>query len=187
MCVPKVNKLLVANKCSEFALSERIAVTEPVFQTGWPDWANFSPIGQLFILGCEIWKLQKKTKFSGFFFHGTFCVLILTKMNLYRLCFGSIYHKPIWSPCLQTSSEKFFSFGHKIGLAESFFSSCGYSFIHSKPLSATQSPFSENSTMKTINYSDQGCQMVYFQTKIPTLSKFWRALQWKMLVYFIYI
>jgi hypothetical protein len=27
----------------------------------------------------------------------------------------------------------------------------------------------------------QGCQMVYFQTKNP---KFWRVLQWKILVYF---
>jgi hypothetical protein len=29
----------------------------------------------------------------------------------------------------------------------------------------------------------QGCQMVYFQTKNPNLGKFWRVLQWKMLVY----
>jgi hypothetical protein len=28
----------------------------------------------------------------------------------------------------------------------------------------------------------QGCQMVYFQTKNPTLGKFWRALDWKMLI-----
>jgi hypothetical protein len=27
--------------------------------------------------------------------------------------------------------------------------------------------------------------MVYFQTKSPNLGKFWRALEWKMLVYFI--
>jgi hypothetical protein len=33
--------------------------------------------------------------------------------------------------------------------------------------------------------SAQGCQMVYFQTKDPNLGKFWRALQWKMLVYFM--
>jgi hypothetical protein len=31
----------------------------------------------------------------------------------------------------------------------------------------------------------QGCQMVYFQTKSPNLGKFWRVLQWKMLVYFM--
>jgi hypothetical protein len=30
---------------------------------------------------------------------------------------------------------------------------------------------------------DQGCQMVYFQTKNPKLGKFWRVLQWKMLAY----
>jgi hypothetical protein len=35
--------------------------------------------------------------------------------------------------------------------------------------------------------SKQGCQMVYFQTKNPTLGKFWRALDWKMLIYFMVI
>jgi hypothetical protein len=29
--------------------------------------------------------------------------------------------------------------------------------------------------------------MVYFQTQNPNLGKFWRVLQWKMLVYFIAI
>jgi hypothetical protein len=33
----------------------------------------------------------------------------------------------------------------------------------------------------------QGCQMVYFQTKNPNLAKYWRALEWKMLVYFMTI
>jgi hypothetical protein len=33
----------------------------------------------------------------------------------------------------------------------------------------------------------QGCQMVYFQTKNSTLGKFWRVLQWTMLVYFMAI
>jgi hypothetical protein len=27
--------------------------------------------------------------------------------------------------------------------------------------------------------------MVYFQTKNPNLGKFWRALEWKLLVYFV--
>jgi hypothetical protein len=31
----------------------------------------------------------------------------------------------------------------------------------------------------------QGCPMVCFQTKNPNLGKFWRVLQWKMLVYFM--
>jgi hypothetical protein len=31
----------------------------------------------------------------------------------------------------------------------------------------------------------QGCQMVCFQTKNPNLGKFWRALEWKMLEYFM--
>jgi hypothetical protein len=32
---------------------------------------------------------------------------------------------------------------------------------------------------------DQGCQMVCFQTKNANLDKFWRVLQWNMLVYFM--
>jgi hypothetical protein len=32
---------------------------------------------------------------------------------------------------------------------------------------------------------NQGCQVVYFQTKIPNSGKFWRALECKMLVYFM--
>jgi hypothetical protein len=36
-------------------------------------------------------------------------------------------------------------------------------------------------------YPDQGCQMVYFETKNPTLGKFWRALDGKMLQYLIAI
>jgi hypothetical protein len=33
--------------------------------------------------------------------------------------------------------------------------------------------------------AEQGCQMVCFQTKNRNLGKFWRVLQWKMLVYFM--
>jgi hypothetical protein len=33
----------------------------------------------------------------------------------------------------------------------------------------------------------QGCQMVYFKTKNPYLGKFWKALDWKLLVYYILI
>jgi hypothetical protein len=36
-------------------------------------------------------------------------------------------------------------------------------------------------------YWDQGCQMVYFRTENTNLGKFWRALGWKMLVYFMAI
>jgi hypothetical protein len=32
----------------------------------------------------------------------------------------------------------------------------------------------------------QGCQMACFQTKNSSLGKFWRDLQWKILVYFMY-
>jgi hypothetical protein len=36
-------------------------------------------------------------------------------------------------------------------------------------------------------FVDQGCQMAYFQTKIPFLGTFLRVLQWKVLVYFMAI
>jgi hypothetical protein len=32
---------------------------------------------------------------------------------------------------------------------------------------------------------NKSCQIVCFQTKNPNLGKFWRVLQWKMLVYFM--
>jgi hypothetical protein len=34
---------------------------------------------------------------------------------------------------------------------------------------------------------EQGCQMVYYQTKNPNLTNFWRALDWKLLLYFMAI
>jgi hypothetical protein len=34
---------------------------------------------------------------------------------------------------------------------------------------------------------NQGCQMVCFQTKNPNFGKIWRALEWKMLLYFMTI
>jgi hypothetical protein len=34
---------------------------------------------------------------------------------------------------------------------------------------------------------DRGCQMVYLHIKNPNLGKFWRALEWKMFLYFIAI
>jgi hypothetical protein len=34
-------------------------------------------------------------------------------------------------------------------------------------------------------YVGQGCQMVYFQTEKPNPGKFWKALEWKRLVYCI--
>jgi hypothetical protein len=36
-------------------------------------------------------------------------------------------------------------------------------------------------------FPDQGCQMVYFQTKNPNFGKFLRVLQWTLLVYFMAI
>jgi hypothetical protein len=46
----------------------------------------------------------------------------------------------------------------------------------------------KNLATLTYNYlSKQDCQMVYFQTKNLSLGKFWRALDWKMLIYFMVI
>jgi hypothetical protein len=45
--------------------------------------------------------------------------------------------------------------------------------------------FASNHFCATI--SNQGCQMVYFQTQNPNLGKYLRALDWKMLIYFIAI
>jgi hypothetical protein len=38
-----------------------------------------------------------------------------------------------------------------------------------------------------IRRDNQGCQMVSFQTKNPNLGKFWRAIDWKMFLYFMAI
>jgi hypothetical protein len=38
---------------------------------------------------------------------------------------------------------------------------------------------------RTTNGGVQGCQMAYFQTKNPNVGKIWRALQWRMLAYFM--
>jgi hypothetical protein len=54
--------------------------------------------------------------------------------------------------------------------------------------------FRPAATEKKLGYSkrkwrlcNQGCQMVYFQTKNPNLGNFWSAMQWKMLVNFMAI
>jgi hypothetical protein len=43
----------------------------------------------------------------------------------------------------------------------------------------------ENENEKMVR--EQGCQMVCFQTKNPNLGKFWRVIDWKMLIYFMAI
>jgi hypothetical protein len=55
-------------------------------------------------------------------------------------------------------------------------------FTHSR-----ESASSQLTGMKANSRSSQGCQMVYFQTKNPTLGKFLRALDWKMLKYLMAI
>jgi hypothetical protein len=48
---------------------------------------------------------------------------------------------------------------------------------------ATAAPLVPQRLPKFPPFLLQGCQMVYFQTKNHNLSKFWRVLQWKMLVF----
>jgi hypothetical protein len=45
----------------------------------------------------------------------------------------------------------------------------------------------KSDTKSDLTNLDQGCQMDFFETKNPYLGKFWRVLQWKMLVYFMAI
>jgi hypothetical protein len=42
-------------------------------------------------------------------------------------------------------------------------------------------------TLRRATIPNQGCQMVYFQTKNHNLGKIRRALEWKMLLYFMTI
>jgi hypothetical protein len=46
----------------------------------------------------------------------------------------------------------------------------------------------DHRTQNTALYlvANLGCQMLYCHTKNPNLGKFWRALEWKMLVYICY-
>jgi hypothetical protein len=69
----------------------------------------------------------------------------------------------IWQPCLKPGRRGFSWGWPKFGAEKCFFSD---------PL---------------ISRMYQGCQMVCFQTKNPNLGKFWRALEWKMLLYFMII
>jgi hypothetical protein len=45
----------------------------------------------------------------------------------------------------------------------------------------------QNVPKVTIKFSvrEQGCQLVYFQTQIPNLSKYLRVIDWNMLLYFM--
>jgi hypothetical protein len=40
---------------------------------------------------------------------------------------------------------------------------------------------------QTFHSPEQGCQVACFQTKNPNLGKFWRALDWNMLIFFMVI
>jgi hypothetical protein len=41
-----------------------------------------------------------------------------------------------------------------------------------------------NDRLATWQRANQCCQMVYFQIKNPNLGQFWRALDWKVLIFY---
>jgi hypothetical protein len=68
--------------------------------------------------------------------------------------------------------------------------SATWNFIYISRFNARQKFLSglvEISELKTLheNRPFKGCQIVYFHTKNPTLGNFWRALEWKSLVYYL--
>jgi hypothetical protein len=125
-------------------------------------------IGQFFAYWAIVYfgkyfcKLKKKAVFWPLF-----CtVLIWTKMGG-----ATFFHK--LSPCHELNFRRIGSKREKN--STDFETSClKATFFRSgqKPLKVRQR---------------QGCQMVYFQTEDPNLGKFWRALQWKLLVCFMTI
>jgi hypothetical protein len=75
-------------------------------------------------------------------------------------------------------------------LRPTFYSARWFRFIAVKPLqlqllNLVSGPKSDTARalLAQLADRDQGCQMVCFQTKKTNLDKFWRALEWKMLVY----
>jgi hypothetical protein len=57
---------------------------------------------------------------------------------------------------------------------------------HSEKIKLRSAQNKHRTGMEADNAS-QGCRMVYLQTKKPNLGKFWMALYWKMLIYYIAI
>jgi hypothetical protein len=74
------------------------------------------------------------------------------------------------------------SFTQKNGSFRNF-SFCSKTFFSSEKIFGGKSATSKKRAVKKRDESqEQGCQMVYFQTKIANLGKFWRALVSKRLV-----
>jgi hypothetical protein len=85
--------------------------TSSILRTGWPDWANFRPLG-----GCLLWLVffvndRSSPHFGLLVPHSTSIVLILSKNEFGYI--WAILHKLIWSPCLRTSFHSR-SFWHNI-------------------------------------------------------------------------
>jgi hypothetical protein len=62
---------------------------------------------------------------------------------------------------------------------------------HESPTQAEFTTQNQNHTPRYVREmylnvaGEQGCQLVYFHTKNPTLGIVWRALEWKILVYIL--
>jgi hypothetical protein len=65
-------------------------------------------------------------------------------------------------------------------LAGFFLASDGGTYSSCDEVSSSDSSSESANDVDTL----QGCQIVSFQTKNTTMGKFWRALDWKMLIYF---
>jgi hypothetical protein len=62
-----------------------------------------------------------------------------------------------------------------------------HTFIYWKPLCVKDGVSSISCAAIFSPQRLQGCQMAHFQSKNPNLGKFWRFLQWKILLYFMAI
>jgi hypothetical protein len=62
-------------------------------------------------------------------------------------------------------------------------SSKGHILCANTPMIPVQNGLPKLSFLLTVVDSSQGCRNVYFQTKNPSLCKYWRALEWKLLFY----
>jgi hypothetical protein len=151
-----------ANKSLQFKIVE----TEKL-RAEWPDWANFHLLGDCLLCAGFLKYLQ----YVQYSFCAVFSLLKSYVLIFYEkwvwLHFRWLFHKLIWSHSLRGKKWR------KSFFQENFLHFAWKLFLLSKPVA--------------VQDYQQGCQMVYFQTKYPNVSKFWRVKQWKMSVYFMAI
>jgi hypothetical protein len=139
-----------------------------IFPTGWPEWANFCL--------CAIFTLVIIIKITQ---EANFWTTLFTKNNVKIRpgpILGAIFYKKIRSPCFPIWNA---FRGEKI---KSVTTVCTIINLNSFFTSFVRTP--SDALEISTSTSNQGCQMVYFQTKNPNFGKFWRALDWEMLYIF---